>query len=305
MREGLAREFPEAVRAATWTRGRIARRLELRDEPVLWVTISAIGAAFLVSAVAQGLAGLTVDALQAFKSPMPLFTLAPLVTIAGISAAAAVALRVGGPIAFALYVAYLALGLALGVPDVMTFCERSGGRLGFPDLGRCTVMGYVTSLWPQLVGIGLGVFLTRAVTTRGNGINSLLRIAGAYAVALFVLSHVWAYTVSQAAFTTSQAADALTSSLTLSAGLATAAVAGGVIAAQLPRSIRNAAAVAAISLLPWLSQLPITMSNLGSIPAEFVGPNVVTIVIPPIAAAFLVLSAAVASRARFIPHEAA
>src|SRR3979490_1450872 len=147
MREGLAREFPEAVRAAAWTRGRIARPLELRGEQVLWATISAIGVGFLVSTVAQALAGLTVDLLQLLKNPLPLFTFAPLVTIVGISAAVAVALRVGGPVAFALYLGYIALGLALGIPGLMTFCERSGGRLGFPDLSQCTLTGYLASLW--------------------------------------------------------------------------------------------------------------------------------------------------------------
>jgi hypothetical protein len=297
MREGLAREFPEAVRAAAWTRGRIATPVELRGEQVLWATISAIGVGFLVSTVAQALAGLTVDLLQLLKNPLPLFTFAPLVTIVGISAAVAVALRVGGPVAFALYLGYIALGLALGIPGLMTFCERSGGRLGFPDLSQCTMTGYLASLWPQLVAIGLGAFLTRAITTRGDGINSLLRVAGAYAIALFVMSHIWASTVSQA--TSSQ-----TSALTIAAGMVAAAVAAGVVAAQLPRGIRNSLIVAAISILPWLSQLPLTLTNLGNVPAEFAGPMVVTLVLPPITALFLVLSAAVASRARFIPRAA-
>jgi hypothetical protein len=297
MREGLAREFPEAVRAAAWTRGRVTRRLELRGESVLWATVSAIGVGFLVSTLAQALAGLTVDVLQLLKNPLPLFTFAPLVTIVGISAAVAVALRIGGPVAFALYLGYIALGLALGIPGLMTFCERSGGRLGFPDLNQCTMTGYLAGLWPQLVAIGLGAFLTRAVTTAGDGINSVLRIAGAYAIALFVLSHIWALTVSQDT-------NVQTSSLTLAAGLVAAAVAAGVVAAQLPRGIRNALIVAAISLLPWLTQLPLTLTNLGTAPAECVGPTFVTVVIAPIAALFLVLSAAVASRARFIPRAA-
>ena len=297
MREGLAREFPEAVRAAAWTRGRVARRLSLRDEPVVWATISAIGAGFLVSAVAQALAGLAIDALHALKNPMQLFTLAPIVTIAGISAAAAVALRLGAPIAFALYLGYLSLGLALGIPGVITFCERSGGQL--PELSQCTVPGYLAALWPQLVGLGLGVFLTRAITTRGVGINALLRVAGAYAIALFVMRQIWAYAIVQAA-------SAQTSSLTIAAGMVAAAVAAGAVAAQLPRGTRSAVIVAAISLLPWLALLPLTLSNLGpALPSEFFGPTFVAIVISPIAAAFLVLSAAVASRARFIPRDAA
>jgi hypothetical protein len=297
MREGLAREFPEAVRAAAWTRGRVTRRLELRGESVLWATISAIGVGFLVSTVAQALAGLTVDVLQLLKNPLPLFTFGPLVTIVGISASVAVALRIGGPVAFALYLGYIALGLALGIPGLMTFCERSGDRLGFPDLPQCTVTGYLAGLWPQLVAIGLGAILTRAITTGGHGINSVLRVAGAYAIALFVMSHVWASTVSQAA-------TAQTSALAIAGGMVAAAVAAGVVAAQLPRGVRRALIVATISLLPWLTQLPLTLTNLGNVPAEFVGPTIVTLVISPIAAAFLVLSAAVASRSRFIPRAA-
>ena len=58
MREGLAREFPDAVRAAAWTRGRVGgRRPALWTEPVLWATISGIGAGFLVGAVTQALVG--------------------------------------------------------------------------------------------------------------------------------------------------------------------------------------------------------------------------------------------------------
>jgi hypothetical protein len=111
MREGLAREFPEAVRAAAWTRGRIGRGLELRGEPVVWATISAIGAGFLVGVIAQALVGLTSDAFQALRSPVP-FPLFQLVPIAVTAAAAAVALRVGGATALILYLGYIAFGVA-------------------------------------------------------------------------------------------------------------------------------------------------------------------------------------------------
>ena len=44
MREGLAREFPEAARGAAWVRDRMTRRRGLvRSEPLVWATISAIG----------------------------------------------------------------------------------------------------------------------------------------------------------------------------------------------------------------------------------------------------------------------
>lgn len=299
MRDGLAREFPEAGRALAWTRARIGPW----TEPVLWAAISGVGAGFLVSDVGQALVGLANQALQAATGPSrpSPFNLFPLVTIAGSAAAAAVALGAGGPIALALEVAYVALGITLQIPGLMTFCERSGAtfsnRLG-PD--QCTALGFLASLWPQLVGIGLGIAFARAITTRGSGINSLLRIAGSLAIALMILSQVWAVTIAQTAY-------ALTSGLTIAAGMAAAAVAAGVVAAQLPRGVRNAAIVGGIWLLPWLTlQLPLGLQSLGPlVPAEFVGAITVTIVTPPIAAALLVLSAAIAARARFIPRDVA
>jgi hypothetical protein len=302
MREGLAREFPEAVRAAAWTRGRAGgRRPALSTESVLWATVSAIGAGFLASFVAQAVVGLASEALQAMRAPTP-FTLFPVVTMAGTAAASAVALRVGGVAALALYLAYVALEMALRLPGVMLFCERSGGA-GFLVLAgpnQCTPGGYLISLWPQVIGIGIGVGVARAIAARGDGINSLLRVAGGYAVAQFVVVQLWAAAVAQTA-------SPLTSGLTLAAGMATAAVGAGVIAAQLPRGIRSAAIVAGISLLPWATtQIPNSLRTLGTtVPAEFVGPMLITILIQPIAAAFLVLSAVVTSRARFIPRDTA
>lgn len=302
MRDGLARELPEAARAAAWTRGRVGgSRPALWTEPVLWATISGIGAGFLVSFVAQAFVGLTNEALEALRTPQP-FTLFPLVMIAGTAAASAVALRVGGIAALALYLAYIALDAALRVPGWMTFCERSGGA-GFPVLAgpnQCTPVGYFVSFWPQVIGIGIGIFVARAIAAPGDGINSLLRVAGGYAVAQLVVVQVWAAVLPQTA-------SPLTSGLTLAAGMATAAAAAGVIAAQLPRGIRGAAIVAGISLLPWVTtQIPNSLRSFGTtVPVEFVGPMVITIFVQPIAAALLVMSAAITSRARFIPRDTA
>jgi hypothetical protein len=295
MREGLAREFPEAVRAAAWSRA----RLGVWNEPLVWATVSAIGASFLIGAVAQSVVGLTNQAFDALRSPMP-FTLFPLATIAGTAAGAAAALAVGGPIALALYLLYVVLGLALGLPGLATFCERSGGvfpsALG-PD--RCTAIGFLTSLWPQVLGIGLGVAVARAIRARGEGINAVLRIAGGYAIAWFVLSHVLTGAVVQA-----QSAGALTSGLTIAAGIVASGVVAGVIAAQLPHGVRSAAVVAIISLLPWLAaSLPLGLQGLARDGGpEYASAMLLTIAVPPLAAAFMVLSAAVASRARFIPR---
>ena len=301
MREGLAREFPEAVRAAAWTRGRFGgRRSGLWTEPVLWAAISGIGVGLLVSFAARALAGLTGEAFEALRSSPP-FAIFPLVTVAGTAAASAVALRAGGMAALALYLAYIALEMALRVPGVMMFCERSGGA-GFLVLAgpnQCTPGGYLVSLWPQVIGTGVGIIVARAIAARGNGINSLLRVAGGYAVAQFVVLQVWG--------PIAQTASPLTSGLTLAAGMATAAVAAGVVAAQLPHGIRSAAVVAGVSLLPWLTtQIPNSVRTIGTtVPAEFVGPMLISALMQPIAAALLVMSAAITSRTRFIPRDTA
>lgn len=308
MREGLAREFPEAPRAIAWTRSRLGgRRPALWTEPIAWAAISGIGAGFLVGAVAQALVGLTSEAFQALRSPLP-FALFPFVTIAGTAAAAAVTLCIGGLIALALYVAYLALGVVLSIPGVMTFCERSGG-FGFPLLpgpNQCTAEGFLISLWPQFIGIGLGIALARTLTTRGDGINSLLRVAGGLAIAVFVVSQVWAASIAQGGYA-AEPAGALTSGLTVAAAMVTAAVAAGVIAAHVPRGIRSALIVALIWLLPWFAGQLLYASRAltGPIAAENFAPIVLGIVIQPVAAVFLVLSAAITSRARFIPRDTA
>ena len=306
MREGLAREFPGALRAVAWTRARVGRRLVLWDEPVVWATLSGIGAGFLVAAVVQAAVGLANEAIQALRAPMP-FPLFPAVTIAGTAAAAAVALGAGGLAALVLDVVYVAAGIALRVPGAITFCERSGGANPFPGPDQCTAVGFLASLWPQFVGIGLGIVLARtSLITRGEGTNSLLRVAGALALALFVVTAAWGIAVAQSA-SAAETAGGSTSALTIAAGIAAAAVAAGVLAAQLPRGVRNAAIVAAVWLVPWFAlQVPFASRSLTeSMAAENVIAIVTSIVIEPIAAAFLVLSAAVASRARFIPRDPA
>ena len=305
MREGLAREFPEAVRAAAWTRARVAHRVAVWSEPVLWATISGIGAGFLVGSVAQAVIGLASEVIQALRAPTP-FPLFPAVTIAGTAAAAAVALGAGGLGALTLALVYTVIGIALRVPSMIFMCDRSGGAFPFPGPDQCTPLGFLASLWPQFVGVGLGIVIARSsLIARGEGVNSLLRVSGALAIALFVVSEAWGIASAQRGYAAETSGE-LTSALTISAGFVAAAVAAGVVAAQLPRGVRNAVIVAGFWLLPWLVRLPTTLSNLGStVPPEFVGQTLVTVVVSPIAGAFLVLSAAIASRARFIPRDVA
>src|SRR5688572_1158612 len=305
MREGLAREFPDAGRASAWARAFVGgRRPVLSSEPVIWATISGIGAGQLTAFIAQALVSLASEIVQALRAPMP-FELFHAVTISGTAAAAAVALSAGGPLAFALSTAYVALGVALRIPGLMFACERSGGVLPFPGPDQCAPLGFVASLWPQVIGLGLAIALSRSLTTRGDGINSLLRIAGTLAIAVFVVSQTYAASVAQGGYV-AEPASAITSGLTIGAAMVAAAVAAGVIAAHVPRGIRCAAIVAGISLLPWLAfQVPNSLRSGASDTPEFVVPMLIGITIQPIAAVFLILSAAITSRARFIPRDTA
>ena len=306
MRDGLAREFPEAVRGLHWLRGHAgARRPLLFGERVVWATISGIGAGFLVGSVSQAVVGVAGEVVQAMRAPMPV-ALFPLVTISGTAAAAAVALTAGGLMALTLDIAYVALGIVLGIPGRMFACDRSGGGFPFPGPDQCTAWGFLASLWPQLIGLGLGIVVARSLIARGDGINSLLRVAGGLAVALFVVSHVWTAVVAQRGYLAdSNSAGALSSTLTVGAGLVAAAVAAGVVAAQLPRGVRNAAIVSGVWMLPWLTLLPYSLQIAENAPAETVSSMVTANLVPPLSAAFLVLSAAIASRARFVPREPA
>src|SRR6266540_1856561 len=206
MREGLARELPEAGRAFTWARSHFV----FYREPAIWAAVSAIGSGFLVAAVLGSLVGLAYRALTAAN---PQLELPPFITVAGAATSAAMALAIGGPIALVLDFAYVGFGIALRIPGLMTFCERNSGALIPPPLevpDACTPVGFVSSLWPLLIGIGLGVALARTPAVRENGINSLLRVAGALAIALTLLGAVWGATLASTASPT-------TSGLTLAA----------------------------------------------------------------------------------------
>src|SRR6266545_4352801 len=68
MREGLARELPEAGRAFTWARSHFV----FYREPAIWAAVSAIGSGFLVAAVLGSLVGLAYRALTAANPQLEL-----------------------------------------------------------------------------------------------------------------------------------------------------------------------------------------------------------------------------------------
>jgi len=301
MREDLAREFPEAVRALNWTRTRMpARTAMFRREPVLWGTVSAIGAGFLVSAVTQFLVGISFDLVRLFDVRATTLTLGWLPGLLGTAAAVAVALRVGGKISLALYLAYVAVGLATRIPGTIAFCERSG----FGNLlayQQCSPLGFLAAQWTLWTGIGTGLLLSRAIVARDEGANRTLRVAGAYSVAWSGVLNAWGLTTVQQG----DPASALNASLTISMLTVAAGVAAGVVAGSSARRLRTAAIVAVAIVLPWTAMLPFQVSQLGSLPAEFVAGMLIGTFSTPVAAVALVLTAVLADRRRFIPREAA
>ena len=304
MREEFAREFPGAGRVVASTRERLAARASsLRRESAPWATVSASGAGFVVSSVTQLVVGLVMLVIRVFDPSTPV-TLGWLDALLGTGAAVAVALRVGGPRALAMYLVYLGLGTALQIPGVMTFCERSGfGSL--PAYEGCTPVGFLAIRWALWSGIGLGLLLSRAVAARDDGKNLTLRVAGAYSMA-------WSLVLGWLALTLTQSGDAtsaLNASLAVSALSVAAAVVAGVVAAMSDHRVRTAAIVASLLVLPWLTgQLPLLVSQIdmatGSTGgSEFLAAIVINLVSTPLAALALVLTAAVADRQRFVPRE--
>jgi hypothetical protein len=301
MREGLAREFPEAGRAVSWTSARLPVRA-FRREPVLWAMVSAVGAGFLVSAIAQFLLRLAFFLVEAFGGTTT-FPPTWVSTLLGTAAAAAVALRAGGALTLVLYLVYVTAEIVLQIPGAMTFCERAGPATSF---AMCTPLGFVTSQWARWSGLGLGLLLSRALTAPEEGRNLTLRVAGTYAIAWSIALRLWSLTVIQ-----TDQAGALNTSITLSVLTVAAALAAGVVAARSEHRVRTASVVAVFLLMPWLTlQVPLFISQLemsaqSGVSSEFLPAMIVGALTQPIAAIVIVLAAVVADRRRFIPRDSA
>lgn len=302
MREGLAREFPGAGRALTWTRTSLFKR-----EPLLWATVSAIGAGFLVTTFAQVLVRLGFFVFDAFGGRAAPFTLAWLPALFGTAAAVAIALRAGGRLSAALYLVYIAIDVALHIPGAVTFCERSGASVNQLAADICTPVGFLASYWARWSGIGLGLFLSRAIATPDEGRNVALRVAGTYAAMWSLALGVWSASMIHQA----DATGALSSSLMVSVLAVAAAVAAGVVAAQSDHRVRTASVVAVLLLVPWLTvQVPLLVSQIAMsaesvTPLEFLPAIIVGALTQPVAAVVLILAAAVTDRQRFIPRDTA
>ena len=303
MREEFAREFPSAGRALSMTRSRLFDPAsKLRRESVAWGTVSGIGAGFLVSSVTQFLVGLFFLALRAFDGTTPL-TLGWPSTVLGTASAVAVALRVGGPLSLVLYLVYLGVGIALQIPGVITFCERSG----FGDPSLCSPVGFIAARWALWCGIGLGLLLSRMIAARAEGANLTLRVAGTYAIAWTIVIDLWALAVSQ----NGDATSGMNASIALSMLFVAAAIAAGIVAATSDDRLRTAAVVAGFLVLPWLTlHLPLQLSQFAMAAqsqnaSEFLPAMLIGAFSTPVAALALVLTAMVADRERYIPRDTA
>jgi len=185
MLDSFRAEFPSFSSAL----GRV-RIPPISREPSGWAFLSALGAAFLFEAVFRS--GLLV-APQWVLAPSRQWpfgaTVHAMSTFAAHIFAGAVLMRAGGPRAVLLYVAYAATGALISLPGVLMFCERSGGQLGFRD-GSCNVpLVYIAAgRAPEWLGVAIGVAASRWLPTREGGANRVLRGAGAYSVALFLLT---------------------------------------------------------------------------------------------------------------------
>ncbi len=171
MIDGLRREFPEV--------GAYARRIPkprfARASPV-WAVLAAFGAGFFVSAVVTIVLSLLLRAPTQAPFPAP----SEISRLASIAAALAVAWTVGGRSAVAGYVGIEVLERLLGLPSHLRFC---GAGLD-PNLATafCSVGGYVTALWPQLLGAALAFALVRRLRAGSGDRNPILEAAGAFAV---------------------------------------------------------------------------------------------------------------------------
>jgi hypothetical protein len=301
MREGLAREFPEAGRALARTTARLPAQL-FRREHVVWAAVSAVGAGFLASVTAQVLVTLGFFAVEAFRIPTTV-TLAWLPVLLGTAVSSAVALRAGGALGLALYLGYLGVEFVLQILGAVTFCERAGPGNSF---ATCMPFGFVTTRWALWSGLALGVLLSRALAVRGEGRNLTLRVAGTYAVAWSLALRVWSLSIVQA----DQAA-ALNASMVFSALTVAAALAAGVVAGRSEHRIRSASVVALFLVVPWLtSQVPLLINQLAmaaqsGVQTEILPAIVVGALAQPVAAIVLVLAAAMTDRQRFIPRDSA
>lgn len=178
MLDSFRAEFPTFSAAVARLRPRVAQ------EPAPWAFLSALGASMIIAGIAR---------IALLAAPTPLLdpskqwpfgaTLGSMTTFVSSLVLGAVLVRAGGRRALLTYAAYVLLGIAISLPQIMLFCDRSGND------GSCRVpLVYIAAgRAPEWIGVTIGVILARWVCESGPGANLTLRGAGAFSFALFVM----------------------------------------------------------------------------------------------------------------------
>jgi hypothetical protein len=160
--------------------------------PALWACVVALGAKFIVSAIAQLFIGAIFPLLFPPTSPRP-FTFPTRVfwDVAGGVAAGAVATRAGGPLGLLVYVSFELLVVLLELPVRVFSCSRA--PTGPIDGRACQYADMLVDRWPLWLAVAIGVVIARLLPARRGGANPLLRAAGVLSAVVTVATSVNAY----------------------------------------------------------------------------------------------------------------
>ena len=173
MLDGLRREFPDVITVArALPHPRVARA------SLFWSVMAAFGAGFFASGILTILFSLLFR-LTTRETPLP--TPFELAGLAGTAAALAVAWVGGGRTAVAGYLGVLVVARLLSLLGQIRVCGEFGGSAA---LGGefCSVGGYLTALWPQLLGVAVAIALVRWLRTGPGDRNPTLEAAGIFAL---------------------------------------------------------------------------------------------------------------------------
>jgi len=234
LREGLAAEFPSAMRAIDkLTRTRFAR---VSRESALWAAISGFGAGWAVGTIGQALA--TAVRLTGLRDPAA--WLSGAVTILGYAVAIAIAVRAGGRRGLLWYFAILAVQIAVqlgtALPGYLLFCERSGSD--------CSPLRLAVRYLYLAEGIVVSAAVIRLIRSGARRPNVFLNGAGLFTL-LVSLTGVAYYVVVPRDVVVASAMD-----FTFNGG---AALLAGVVLCLRSRSLAPAVLLAAAMVLGWIA----------------------------------------------------
>lgn len=168
--EALRAEFPSLA---------TVRRPSLNAESAAWAALSALGAAFLASAIAELVLFVAYPLLFPPTREQPV--LVPARTLWEAAAqlvAGMIAVRAGGLRALVVYVGYKLVVLLAALPGALYACARDPSFFDRP----CDYASSLAYRWPMWLALALGAIAYRLLRPSTRGANRLLRAAGALAL---------------------------------------------------------------------------------------------------------------------------